>query len=351
MRIGIAYFTDRGGALSGRVEQALAAGYGGKSSLEILRYERNLKEWCGRCFEEADGIVFIGACGIAVRTIAPFLKGKTMDPAVIVLDEKGQFVISLLSGHIGGANELALLVAEGIGAVPVITTASDVNGKIAVDVFAKKNHLAIGSMTAAKKVEAAILRGEKVGVYCKGRIEGNVPPELFLADAGRKADFLIWISEAAPTKEQRRQYLTDPEGTVLHLIPRSVILGVGCRRGKTAREISQTAFWALEEAGIPSQALAMAASIDLKKEEPGILEFCKNQGIGLETYSAAVLENVEGEFQPSEFVRKTTGVDNVCERAALAAAGAGGRLIRKKYAADGVTAALAVRDWRICFEK
>lgn len=360
-KIGIACFTQRGRKLADRLVSILCQESTWNTEdaeiPEILRYEKNLKQWCGQCFEEADAVIFIGACGIAVRTIAPFLKSKTTDPAVLVLDEAGQFVISLLSGHIGGANEFALTVAEKTGAVPVITTASDVNGKIAVDVFAKKNGLAIGSMAAAKNIAAAILRGEKVGVYCTGAVEDEIPPELSLIpcehrDAAQSCicvDHMIWISEMEPEVQKLEKYFLRPGGTVLHLIPENVVLGVGCRRGKRAEEIRPVVEYVLEEAGISPKALAAAASIDLKKEEQGILELCGSYGIEFYTYPASELEGVKGDFRPSEFVRKTTGVDNVCERAALLAAGAGGRIIHKKYAENGVTAALAVREWRIRF--
>ena len=173
-KAGIAYFTEQGGRLAHRIADGLAPEY------EILLYEKGLKDWCAACFAKAELIIFIGACGIAVRTIAPLLKSKTEDPAVLVLDEAGQYVISLLSGHIGGANAYAQKIAGLTGATPVITTASDVRGKIAVDVFAKNNHLTISSMKAAKCVEAAILRGEPVEVYCSGTVQGAVPPELTL---------------------------------------------------------------------------------------------------------------------------------------------------------------------------
>lgn len=138
-KAGIAYFTEQGGRLAHRIADGLAPEY------EILLYEKGLKDWCAACFAKAELIIFIGACGIAVRTIAPLLKSKTEDPAVLVLDEAGQYVISLLSGHIGGANAYAQKIAGLTGATPVITTASDVRGKIAVDVFAKNNHLTIAA--------------------------------------------------------------------------------------------------------------------------------------------------------------------------------------------------------------
>ena len=122
-------------------------------------------EWTNRQFGQADAIIFVCACGIAVRSIAPFVKSKKTDPAVLVVDECGKYVISLLSGHLGGANELAETVARLLGALPIITTATDLHHQFAVDVFAKKNGCAIASMKAAKEFSAAMLAGESVGFY------------------------------------------------------------------------------------------------------------------------------------------------------------------------------------------
>lgn len=367
-KIGITSFTERGRKLSERIEKELCREY------EVLERNGSLKDWCRECFDSAEGIIFIGACGIAVRTIAPLLKSKTQDPAVVVIDEAGNFVISLLSGHIGGANEFAVKVAEWIGAVPVITTASDVNGKIAVDVFAKKNHLAIGSMRDAREIAAAILKGQRVGVVCTGKIQGEVPPELTLLpreqsvlSGQEQVDHLIWISEYLPDKTWTERYLENPRGTVLHLIPKNVILGVGCRRGKPEEEIQSVFEKVMEQAALSPKAVCAAASIDLKKEEQGILALCGKYEIPFYTYLAEELARVEGDFKASEFVKKTTGVDNVCERAALLAADHLSRdfvhlsdnrngnskvqLILRKYAENGVTAALAAREWSVRFEK
>ena len=343
-RIGIAYFTERGHALALRLAEALG------DSCEFLWYEKELKQWCARCFAEAEALIFIGAAGIAVRTIAPFRKGKTQDPAVLVLDEAGAYVISLLSGHIGGANELALETAALLGAQPVITTASDVRGLPAVDVFAKKNGLAIESMQAAKQLAAALLRGDPVGVFCSGTVDGALPPGFFAAETGRW-QYLLWISERRMMQEEKRRYLAGEQAVVLSLIPRAVTLGVGCRRGKEAEPILQAVRRALADAQICKEALAGAASIDLKKKEQGILRACERLGVPFVTYTAQELAAVKGSFSPSEFVKKTTGVDNVCERAALALAGNSGRLEVGKQAENGVTVALAVREWRISFEK
>ena len=134
-----------------------------------------LADWRRMAWEQAEGLVFVGAVGIAVRSIAPLLRSKTTDPAVVVVDEAGQFAISLVSGHMGGANQLARQVASCLDATPVVTTATDVNGKFAVDVFAVKNGLAIGSMRRAKEISAAILAGRPVGIHTAYRLEGEVP--------------------------------------------------------------------------------------------------------------------------------------------------------------------------------
>lgn len=391
-RIGIAAFTERGKHLAQRIAGMLSGEY------EISMYESGLKLWCREQFEaHSEGVIFVGASGIAVRTIAPYLKSKTTDPAVLVIDEAGRHVISLLSGHIGGANRLALLVAGLIGAEPVITTATDVNGKFAVDVFAKDNQLTIGSMKAAKEISAAILRGEPVGVCCEGKITGEVPPELTLLSPGKAPDgnesaqaglqrdsflqrdseenpetghqvpaaavwrgHLIYISRDAlqypcvygPDRAaDQREEEPCSSATWLHLRPKPWILGIGCRKGKTEAEIGEEVRKVLEEQQISMEEIAGVASIDLKKEEPGLNAFCRKYGLRFETYPAEVLLGVPGEFSSSGFVRKTTGVDNVCERSALCMAGKGGILVRRKYANNGVTVAVAARDWSVHFEK
>ncbi len=423
-QLGIAYFTARGRQTAQLVAAAFADEY------DILRYEGggrrtghsagpestgslNLKDWCGSLFSSrADGIIFVGACGIAVRTIAPFIKSKTTDPAVLVIDEAGQFVISLLSGHLGGANRLAEQAASILGATPVITTATDVNGKFAVDVFAKENHLRIGSMKAAKEISAAILCGEKIGVICEGKIEGELPPELVLmrnqnqktvpdlnpAESGSKGNARIQtgalISIGLPsfaskstdqifeqTEPDKGAALTPP--VILNLYPKSFILGIGCRKGKPEQEITKAVQRAMDILGITIEEIAGVASIDLKKEEPGLLEFCRKNELQFETYPAEVLAAVEGDFSPSSFVKNVTGVDNVCERAALCMARKmsgqpasepetdelpvrpelseavgygqpdstenGGRLVLKKQAGDGVTVAVAEKSWSVRF--
>ena len=179
--LGIAAFTEPGRALGRDLAGQL------ENSWQIIWYESNLKDWCRARFADASAILFISACGIAVRTIAPFLQSKTKDPAVLVMDEQAHHVISLVSGHIGGANELAEEIGARTGAVPVITTASDVRGKIAVDVFAKKNALGIASMKDAKNDRGCNPAGRTGRRVLRGRSGGKL--SFGACDAGKKGKY------------------------------------------------------------------------------------------------------------------------------------------------------------------
>lgn len=306
-----------------------------------VQVEESLGSWAQSNIPGADGVIFVGAAGIAVRTIAPFVKSKKTDPAVLVLDERGNYVIPLLSGHIGGANELAEWIAEETGAVPVITTATDVNHHFAVDVFAKKNNLWISDMRLAKEVSALVLSEVRLEAGAGAGYRPKKGQTVF-----RELDFRQGIS---PDGREGTFWIRLPSGEVLHLVPRNVTLGIGCRRGTSRGMIEKKVKLTLEEHGVFNQAVRQIASIDLKKEEPGLIEFCESRKLPLVTFTGDELGRAEGEFTPSAFVSRITGVDNVCERSACLGSGQG-TLIVKKQAGDGVTAACAVEDWSVDFE-
>lgn len=297
------------------------------------------REWTGEQFRTRDVLIFIGAVQIAVRLIASFIGSKTTDPAVLVLDEKGQYCIPILSGHIGGANEMAERIAEMAGALPVITTATDIRGKWAIDVFARKNHLYIEDMQKAKQISAKILEGKTVVAAIEsGRdsIEGTVPEEVkIVPETYENPDIYIGIYERKLSSH------------VLRLIPQWITVGIGCRRGTSAEQIEQLVDKILKESHINKKSIGRIASIDLKKDEEGLLTFCNKYSIEPEFYPAEELKKVEGEFSVSTFVKKVTGVDNVCERSAVYT---GGTLRIRKQAENGVTAAFAWDNWRVKFE-
>lgn len=312
-------------------------------------------QWAGEQFRTGkDGVIFIGACGIAVRSIAPYIAGKKTDPAVLVIDECGQFVISLLSGHLGGANELAVRCAGYLHATPVVTTATDLHSRFAVDVFAKKNGCAIFHMKAAKEASAALLAGEKIGFYSEFPWEGDLPDGLMLCGKDGIPSVTGQMDESAGEVPETGIAVTLHRGCLpfsntVHVVPPAAVLGMGCRKGKDAASIQSAAIECLQEADLYKEALHSIASIDLKKEEPGLLSLAESWHLLFETFTEEELKAVKGEFTPSKFVKKITGVDNVCERSAVLASGQG-TLIRKKTGRDGVTTALAAGNRRIHFE-
>lgn len=320
----------------------------------IVRKEaESLKEWAESAFNKHLPLLFISASGIAVRTIAPFVKDKLTDSPVIVMDEKGKFVIPLLSGHAGGANDLSCLIAERMNAENVITTATDVEGKFAADVFARKNGLRIVNKEGIKKVSAKILNKEKITVWINPEIQitdDNIPEDIVLVKQEEKpsyADILIDLcgeTEGSACCGITAGSIKDAASVnkgkcLLLLLPKVYCAGMGCKKGRTFEELNQ--FLTSHFADVDS--LYAVASIDLKKDELGLMTTAQYHHVPFFTFSAEELKLAGGSFSESEFVEKTTGVSNVCERAAVLCAGKGADLIMKKRAEKGMTLAIAKR--------
>lgn len=342
MKLAMAAFTARGAALGRQLAAALTA-EGEACSLAVparlapeldLPAMDSLAGWTAREFARADGLIFVGACGIAVRAIAPHVKDKLTDPAVAAVDEAGHWVVPLLSGHVGGANDLARRIADLTGGQAAVSTATDVNGLFAVDQWAARQGFAIEDRTAAKAISAALLAGETVGFASEFPVDGALPKGVTAGEAN------IGFSVSAKTEAL-------PFGTGLRLVPRVLRLGIGCRRGTTEEAIAAAVDTALAEHGLSAKAVAGVGTIDLKKDETGLLAFCEHRGWKLNCYSAEELLRAEGDFTPSDFVKGVTGVDNVCERSAVMG---GGQLVIRKRAAGGVTVAAALLPLRLTFD-
>ena len=376
-------FTDRGKIIAEKLKEGLL-GAGHTVKAEAFSDVRmSLRKYTEQHFYEKDAMIFVGAAGIAVRAIAPWVRSKETDPAVLCVDESGKFVIPLLSGHLGGANALAVQAAEILGAEPVITTATDLRQAFAVDVFAKNNQMTILNMKTAKNISAAILRGERVGLFSELTVLGEMPPELspeepqrcniVIADGtGPRGRALLRTAEEtwyAGLKQSRsgpaggedcgmteeRQDGADREDSLLVLAARRAVLGLGCRRGASPARVREMAEAALREAEVSFLELSAIASIDLKKDEPALHALAAQWRLPVMTFSAEELECVPGTYTDSEFVKKTAGVGNVCERAAVLALtecfsgevpedteGFDDRsLLVRKQAENGVTAAVA----------
>ena len=340
MRAAVISLTERGRELSLRIAE----------NADFICTERfcfrSHSDFGSRCFEDMaglvsdifnkyDALVFVCACGIAVRSIAPHIQSKTSDPAVIVIDEGGSFVIPILSGHIGGANALALRLGELLGAQAAITTATDTGGRFSPDSFAVANGLIITDMEAAKAAAAAVLSGEKLGLVSEYEYI-NLPDDIS-ADKECRIGLYIGVEHK------------EPFPVTLKLVPRNIVLGIGCKRGTECETIENAVVSALKKADIPLERVRCVATADIKANEQGLLSFYKKYGFKLSTYTAQELMAVKGSFTVSDFVRAVTGADNICERSAVKCSG--GELILRKTAANGVTVAAAEIPLILDFER
>lgn len=376
MKLAVISFTRRGENVCEKLAGAMNAagveccGYTGRktgnTNLALQTVSGSLSEWTGQQFAAYDGLIFIGAAGIAVRLIAPYLKDKLTDPAVVVVDEAGQFAISLLSGHVGGANRLTEWTAEILNAVPVVTTASDVRGRTGIDVWAADHGFAITDRTLAKEIAAAFLEGEQIGFF------SDIPmkaPEVSGYEAGVVHRLNVWVTcrthsvpDVPDSATREFMFKSDVQKTVLrksvfrqqselkflHLVPKILVLGIGCRRDTPKEAVENAILKTLMEHNLDIRGVSAIASIDLKKDEDGLIETAAGLIVPFYTYSSETLAAVQGDFTESGFVRQVTGVGNVCERAALCGAGTGGRLIVKKQVHTGVTVAVAEKAFAVC---
>lgn len=336
-------FSKKGYALAERMQQA----YPQARMIHDFKQKR-LAEQVGEVFLQHHTLIFVGATGIAVRGIAPFIKGKDQDPAVLVVDELGRFVIPLLSGHLGGANEYGETLARVLEATPVVTTATDINRVFAVDVWAKKQNLFIQNVDHIKYISAAVLAGERIGMV------SEIPLEVEEENIQDKR--LLEVAEYGEYQQNMSRSETPQSGILiaesyqevfqhtLWLTPKKYSLGVGCRKGMDGQVFEQQLVAFLESHNIPIHLIGSMASIDLKAEEAAIVTFARKYGIEFRTFAGEELANVEGEFQKSDFVQSVTGVDNVCERSAVLDSGAREVLI-KKTIAKGMTMAVCEKRY------
>lgn len=292
MRIAILSVTEKGHELA----EKISASTGGQIFIKGRDFER-MKNFVEEIFTKFDALIFICAAGIAVRMIAPHIVSKLSDPAVIVIDERGRNVISLLSGHVGGANDLALKISAQINANPVITTATDVEEKISADNFTARLGLLPEPKDAIKAINTAILRGEEI-------------------------------------------YLTAGNFR-LNLTPRNLICGIGCKRGVTVKKISRAVNDACQMINQPVERIKNFATIDIKRDEKALIAFAQNLNCEIKFFTSAELAEkiLEYKLDESEFVKKNIGVGNVCEAAALSCV-ARAKFALPKTKFDEVTIAL-----------
>ncbi|MDR2866011.1 MAG: cobalt-precorrin 5A hydrolase [Methanomassiliicoccaceae archaeon] len=333
MRMNIIGFSSRGCALAKKITEELTEHdcrcFGRTIGDEHgTEHVGSVDEWTATSFRECDAVIFIGAAGIAVRHIAPYLKSKTEDPAVIVIDELGRNIVPILSGHIGGANRLSALIGERIGGNVIITTATDLNNVFAVDTFAAENNMHISNPSLIKNISARLLEGKPVCIMSDVRIEGSIPEGLTYAHDGDAGIYITPFTHPSPFTK------------TLRLVPKHMNIGIGCRRGTDMETIERCVTSVLKENSISVHSLKAGGSIDIKSNEKGLLAFFGKHDIPVRFFSRRELEEIRGEFTESKYVESVVGIGNVCERSAMALS-EDARLIVKKTAIDGVTVAIA----------
>jgi len=317
MKIACIAFTASGKAIAEKIKCS--------SDNEIQIFSKdNYKINLDNIFGQYAGIIFISSTGIAIRISAPYIKSKLVDPAIVVVDDLGRYAISLLSGHIGGANELAMSIAENINCQAIITTASDGRGIEAVDMFAKRNNLVIESMEDAKKITAMMLDGEAIRL--QSEIEAKIGYSNIVDNQEGGAIFVL----------SKLHINYDKPSCILR--PKNITVGLGCRRGKTMDEILSALRAVFSKNNLSIKCIKQIATVDVKQDEQGIIEACRYLKCEMVIISREDIKVVQDKFNKSAFVNSTIGVTSVCEPCAYIA---GGEIIVPKDAINGITIAIS----------
>lgn len=298
--------------------------------ISVKIFNKNVKKALTDAFDHYDCIIGIMATGIMVRNTCALIKNKIEDPAILVMDDQGKYVISLLSGHFGGANDIALKIAEISGAEPVITTATDVHGKLGIDSLARKYYIDIDDYENIKTINSALIEGKKVDLYVPSKFE--------------------FIFKDSLVKESYNQYESFNnelkavfQGKSIILKPKKVIFGIGARKGVSKSKVQNAVNEGVKLLELSPERIDSLATAEIKKNEQGIIETALNLDIPLEIVTLDQIKSFNHpDCSSSEFVDSKFGIPGVCEPAALIAAGENSRLILKKKSYDGVTVAAAV---------
>lgn len=327
---------EKGHILGEKIRDELGGDLFLKSEMKDFKLNNITKE----CFEKYNSIIFISSTGIAVRAISKYLVTKDKDPAVVVVDVCNKFSISLVSGHLGGANNLTLKVAEVLGNTPVITTATDNMDIVAPDVIAMNNELIIDDLKIAKIISGRLVNGEDV--YFKDDKSIIKCPNGYI-EAERLHPNTVWVTHKKSREEKSLgdnvvSYLDEyEERTILKLIRRDIILGIGCKRNTDSEKLFDFINDILNERNIDIRAVDKIVSINIKSDETAILDLAVNLNCDLLFFSASEIATVEHKYKGSDFVKKSIGVSAVSEPVIELA---GGNIIVSKIKRDGMTLAI-----------
>lgn len=346
MDIAIVAITSRGAELARRLARDLPGSevHLSERSREddgCTYFSEPLRDVLPRLFDRHRALVCIMATGIVVRLLAPHLKGKGTDPAVVVVDEAGEFAVSLLSGHLGGANDLAREIARISGATAVITTATDVNALPAWDEVARHAGLVVEPVSHLRILNALLLRGEPIALVDRrerilsrfAQVPEVIPCSSFASALRSGAAGFVFVTHwNVPRLEEQFNLLV--------LRPRDLVVGIGCNRGTTAEEIEGAVREELAAASLAFGSIACVATVDAKTDEAGITGFAARHALPVEYHSADALNAVDVPGPPSPHALAAVGAKGVCEPAAVLSAGGGSLLMRKRKRGN-VTVAVA----------
>ena len=285
--------------------------YDVENTIQIEDFTTNINEK----FSQYDGHIFIMASGIVIRKIANLIGTKDKDPAVLLIDEGKHFVISLLSGHLGGANELTYSLANILKLVPVITTSSDVTGKIAVDTISQKLNAELEDLKSAKDVTSLIVNGQKVNIL--------LPKNVKITDKN-SADGFILVSNKKNIKYTR-------------IYPKNLILGIGCKKNTKAEDILSAIENCLDKNNLDIKSVKKIATVDVKENEQGLINAAKFLNLDLEIVSRDKIKKIQNQFEGSDFVEKTIVVRAVSEPVALLSSAGNGKFLVMKEKYNGIT--------------
>lgn len=298
---------------------------------ENSQIQGGIKEHIERIFQEYDGIIFISAAGIAVRMISPYIKNKETDPAVLVIDDLGRFTISLLSGHIGGGNELTQWASSILGSVSVITTASDIRGIEAIDIFAKKNNYIIEDTKAAKTIMTMMVNGEKIGFFTEDKEIIDYSNLVLIKDLNNIEN----ISGIIAVTYMEQLKLDLPH---VLLRPKAINIGIGCRKNIDTEKIIDFIKDLLKENNLSQKSIKALGTIEAKKDEKGIIEAAQFFKCPLKIFSVKDIKKIENKLSKSDFVKATVGVYSVAEPCACLLGG-NIKVFRKQK--DGITLSIS----------
>lgn len=363
MKIALISFTSSGKKISSKIKSGLDSLQENLESTDIVEIDKStfddkLSNHMNYIFDNYDAIVFVSSTGIAVRFIAPYIKSKCTDPAVIVVDDLGKYTISLLSGHIGGANELSAVISNILKNQAIITTASDARGIDAVDVFAKRNGFYIEDMESAKILTAFMVEGEKIKlisevetglkydnvemIFCRNAEEIEA-----LEKRENSLDTMSYSNETDILKDESKGIIivssienienySNPLCIILR--PKNLNIGIGCRRGKSSEEILSFIIQIFKDNNLSLKSINKIGTIDIKHDEIGIIEASKELGAEMILFSRDEIESVSDKFTKSNFVKSNVGVTSVCEPSAYLL---GQKMIVSKQICNGITIAVS----------